>query len=87
MESRPIHFSMRVRVSGAEVIVELQVALIQVTWGQGRIFAVEAALDGISDDEGNATGAVVGARAVVVDPSTELGKQEQDHIVGGVVLL
>ena len=62
------------------------VALLQLVGFQGRIFAVLSAVDRVANDEGRATGAVVGAGAVVVDPSAELGEHEHYHVIGGVML-
>src|SRR5258705_9465205 len=45
-----------------------------------------AALDLLAEYEGNAAGAVIGTRAVVVDATAELRKQQHDDVVGFVVL-
>jgi hypothetical protein len=65
----------------------VQVAFQQLALFQRRILAVHAAFYHIADDEGNAAGAVVGAGAVVMDPAAKLGKDQQQHVIGGVMLL
>src|SRR5712692_7671294 len=73
-------------VETPEVVVGSQVALLQVGGLERRILAIHPALDPIADDERCPTGAVIGARAVVVHTATKLGKQHHNQIVAGVVL-
>ena len=60
----------------------LQIAAVfQLIGFQGRVLAVEAALDVVAEDEGHAAGAVVGAGAVVHGPPPEFRVEEQCDVV------
>ena len=74
-------------VGGAEVVGEVEVAFGMVLGTQGRVLAVEAAVDRAADNEGHAAGAVVSAGAVVLDAPAELGEDEDQRVVGQPVLL
>ena len=63
-------------VEPAEVVVESEVALDQLVLFQGRVLALQAALDGIADDEGATASAVVSPGAVIVDTAAELGEHQ-----------
>ncbi len=62
-----------------------QVALRQVFRLPGRILAILPTLHRVADHKGHATRAVVCARAVIAHAPTELGEQEHEHIIGGMV--
>src|SRR5579864_2883017 len=55
------------RVDAAEVHIRVEVALNQMLWLHGRHLAVMAAFDLLAKHEGDAAGAVIGARAIVAD--------------------
>ena len=65
----------------------MQVAVQLVAFRQGRVLAVETAVDLVADDEGGTARAVVGSGAVVPDAATELGPDEDDGVVGLAVFL
>src|SRR5262245_4568191 len=74
------------RVDAAEVRARVQVALNQLLRLEGGVFAVVTAFDTVAEDEGRPGGAVVRPRAVVVDAAAELREQQDDDVVGMVVL-
>src|SRR2546421_7420699 len=78
---RSNHVLQHPRVNGAEVGVELQVAVaIQVA--EARVRAVQATLDLVADDEHRLRGTVVSAtRAVLLHPPTKLGERHDDNVV------
>ena len=75
-------------VDAAEVNRVLQVLALRPCFGtEGRVLGVEAAVNRLADNKRAASGAVVGAAAVVLDSATELGENEHHHVVSGVVLV
>ena len=53
---------------------------------QRRILGIEPALHIFADQERSTTGAMIGARAVVLDASTELSKHKNVHFLGGIMV-
>ena len=74
------------RVDATEVHVRVQVALHQVFRFEGGIFAVMATFHLLTKDKDWPGCAVIGPGAIVVHAPTELREQEDDHIVGMIVL-
>ena len=73
-------------IDAAEVLIGNQVALLERLRAGFGVLAVHAAVHAGADGECHARRAVVGAGAVVPNPSAEFGEQEHHHIVIGVVL-
>src|SRR6266478_1406584 len=74
------------RVNAAEVRARVQVALNQLLGLEGGIFAEVTPFDLVTEDESGPRRTVVGPRAVVVDAAAELREQQDDDVVGVVVL-
>src|SRR5262245_48962858 len=74
------------RVDAAEVGARVQVALNELLRLEGGVLAVVTTFDLVAEDEGRPGGAVVRPRAVVVDAAAKLREQQDDDVVGMVVL-
>ena len=72
-------------VQATEVQIGSQVALRQVFRLPGRILAILPTLHRVTDHEGHTTSAVICARAIIAHTPTELGEQEHEDIIGGIV--
>ena len=73
-------------IDASEVLVGDEVALVQRLCPGVGVFSVHSVLDRRADGETGSCRAVVGAGAVVADATTELGEQEHDDVVVGVML-
>ena len=70
------------RIDAAEIHVRVQVALDQMLRFQRRHLAVMPAFDLLAEREGDTAGAVIRARAIVMDAAAELGEQQHHNVVG-----
>src|SRR5215470_14374993 len=74
------------RVDAAKVSARVQVTLNQLLRLEGGVLPVVTTFDRLAEDEGRPRGAVVRPRAVVVDAAAELREQQDDDVVGVIVL-
>src|SRR5215510_3678135 len=74
------------RIDAAEVGAWVQVTLHQLLRLERGVLAEVATFDLVAEDEGRPGGAVVRPRAVVVDAAAELREQQDDDVVGMIVL-
>src|SRR5215475_2920231 len=74
-------------IGATEVVVIVQVAFEQLLRCQGWVFPIQPALNRIADDKGDAAGAVVGPRTVVMHAPAKLREQKDHDVRAGVVLL
>src|SRR3989441_13301393 len=74
------------RIDATEVRARVQVALNQLFRLEGGILPVVTTFDLVTEDEGWPGCTVVRPRAVVVDAAPELREQQDDDVVGVVVL-